>query len=1073
MNRALQEFVRDHLNFLTSSDFDRKTYKKYRKDYFITKHKKKFGLPNQKQVCEAVLVTLRKGGVPPDQIRSHVSGFPLFDLLGGSVREALISSLEQKKYDSAFDSETLETIKKSSVYDAVKKAKEREIEAHLKTRMQEIKGQIEEKQKVYEAFPSVLDSAPLEEPEFDPKIELTKPWWERFYLRGNPFPQKDGLSTIDQDLYEEIVVKTQPFRETLSVLEQDKDYLFNTAFLLLGDFGFGKTTFMDYLSYYLVRLEVVPVRITCAKPFPDASGFIDNFYVRLHSALRKELQLLDPGDSTKFAHDDIEGEILECARKISKRRYGLLVFMDDYHKHRSAFDQIYEFLGTLQVLKDDLTRAHLKVGFIVSGLSNWQEELHQNPQMQGFFDSGGILMPEITPESVVEVFNQRIKAYCYDQSPRQLRPSFVKGIFQEIGSQSGYRDYLNFITSELEHNNFAIVDSPVQIKSTELDSIKAEIERDRVVAASLNKLTYESRFKRFTSEQVAKCLELLVHVTLQDGISETDNLFSDNAFYFKHLRDSRLLQKRKGTKLRSPEVHNLRTQHQEKGAVFEWVTHSLFSKKIDEISDIFNRPISDYLLKIYAGKKGVERVEKIHFSQGHTSGELHALLAREEVDITDAVRENLTQALQLFDSIALSPHSKKLQLVEKAWDSFRFLSNAFFEIDGSNALFSQAGITSLHERWRLHWYNEEGLLEFLERYKQWQRTQDRLQAEYVIKHISDTFPLMAKYLKTIIEDICCPEAGVSFLDNLTRLRDREREIFLGIKKQYFSADPVKHFAYVQAVTDCIEEQLRTFFYATTVVAFGLSDYFTHVPDNAAREYAQKNLASRPQYSAFESCYDGLTRPQFRNICRSGGNIKDIIIHALNLPWREKDWEVFFDIFVEENIATAHKLKNTFSVQDRSRYYQYSRMAKELLSHINQLVANLITRHTLLVQMDEKDQWDSYLFRFAFRLNPKEKLPANRVMSEDKRILYKQKRLADHVLERESLGKVRSCVLSKLASNSCYAEDLTDLQYLFNHYGVSFPDLICSLSYLTYVTRECEVRPWFGSSVLVKSPAAQR
>ena len=87
-------------------------------------------------------------------------------------------------------------------------------------------------------YPSVLDAKEIPEPDFDPEIEQYKHWWEKFYLKGNPFPTRAGLSDIDEQLYESIVVKTKPFKNTLSALEKDRQFLFKTAFLLVGNYGF-------------------------------------------------------------------------------------------------------------------------------------------------------------------------------------------------------------------------------------------------------------------------------------------------------------------------------------------------------------------------------------------------------------------------------------------------------------------------------------------------------------------------------------------------------------------------------------------------------------------------------------------------------------------------------------------------------------------------------------------------------------------------------------------------------------------------------------------------------------------
>src|SRR3989338_10642115 len=109
------------------------------------------------------------------------------------------------------------------------------------------------------------------------------------------------------------------------------------------------------------------------------------------------MTLIDKAELREMA---LEDQVIELAFKISVRKKGIIVFVDDYHKHRECFPQIFEFLGTLQILKNKLTRKNINIGFIVSGIPSWKDELLHNSHLLGFLNNTPIEMPEITAEHV-------------------------------------------------------------------------------------------------------------------------------------------------------------------------------------------------------------------------------------------------------------------------------------------------------------------------------------------------------------------------------------------------------------------------------------------------------------------------------------------------------------------------------------------------------------------------------------------------------------------------------------------------------------------------------------------------
>ncbi|MBI4454923.1 MAG: hypothetical protein HY644_03385 [Acidobacteria bacterium] len=255
--QAIKTFVESHLKILTSPDFSRQLFRKLERDVFYGKYQNKYGRPTLKDVLLALVQYLRSRGVAPERIRQYMDDLPIFREIGNVALSQLHSLVDETCLAEGLEEKDIETIKTVGAYEAVKKSKSAEIEREAQKALDDLHREIEQRRTEYENLPSVLDYEAVVEPDFDPQVEVVNHWWEHFYLTADPFPRKDGLSDISEDLYELVLVKTKPFRETLSALEHNENCLFHTGFLLAGDYGYGKTTFIDYISYYLIHRSIL------------------------------------------------------------------------------------------------------------------------------------------------------------------------------------------------------------------------------------------------------------------------------------------------------------------------------------------------------------------------------------------------------------------------------------------------------------------------------------------------------------------------------------------------------------------------------------------------------------------------------------------------------------------------------------------------------------------------------------------------------------------------------------------------------------------------------------------------
>ncbi|MCR4337390.1 MAG: hypothetical protein NUV91_06250, partial [Candidatus Omnitrophica bacterium] len=257
--QALKDFVAKNVALLTAENLNRRDLKATVNDFYIIRHKKRFSIPTNIQIMESLVARLQTS-MSEQQLHDLIDKLPLFRLTGETQIRLLHSLVSSKQIKSVLTDQQLSDLRQVGAFEAVERHIGNEIADGQRYKLENIEKQIQEKLEEYESLPSILDREVIPEPSFDPTVEDIKPWWERFYLRGNPFPRKDGLCDINISLYESVIIKTPPFQKTLSNLQRNSEHLFNSGFLLVGDYGYGKTTFIDYLSNYLISRDVLPLR---------------------------------------------------------------------------------------------------------------------------------------------------------------------------------------------------------------------------------------------------------------------------------------------------------------------------------------------------------------------------------------------------------------------------------------------------------------------------------------------------------------------------------------------------------------------------------------------------------------------------------------------------------------------------------------------------------------------------------------------------------------------------------------------------------------------------------------------
>lgn len=218
------KFVRGYWKVLVSEDFPEKIYKESRRSHFFVELQNKVGIPKDTEIAQAALDYLFKiNYFKTEDKLQKVLALPFFSK-NVSDPEYYFQKFRMttQKVDLDLASFQSEEYKAAKIIELEKKL--------LQERSKEIDEKIKQKQEEYDSLPSVLDTnteypEPIEVEE-ENTDEAYLPWWQKLRLRADPFSTIDGLGSIRQEDYEEIIIKTSIYEKYVSYIRNTPSELF-------------------------------------------------------------------------------------------------------------------------------------------------------------------------------------------------------------------------------------------------------------------------------------------------------------------------------------------------------------------------------------------------------------------------------------------------------------------------------------------------------------------------------------------------------------------------------------------------------------------------------------------------------------------------------------------------------------------------------------------------------------------------------------------------------------------------------------------------------------------------------
>lgn len=548
---ALKKYLNKHLLKLTSSSCTKIVEKTLRTKFAEENHLKSESRFSANEVAEEVAeYILKSRSLGRKEFTSDLLKIPFINDTLSVEKLEIIYDTKQPESSLFFEVKDLPKLNQEEflrrIEEEYNRRAQQKAEEEIKQDREELRRitvEVEKKREELQKFESELRKVPpdISVNELEDQVEkinsqddddyLTT-WWKRMGLPQNPFETNTGLSGISQDRYEEVVVKTPLVTKYKESLQSNPETFSGKTIMLTGDFGSGKTTIFQYLSYFSASFGVLPITIIL-NPTQSVTNLTSIFLDEVINSLSKvfiDIRKYDPRSERPSGN-----QMRYCLELLQELKndapHGFIIFVDGLHKSDIYLKQVLEFLKHVQNILEYFINGWVKIGFMIAGSPLWERELERQPSLSGSYYSKDTV-PVLTEEYAIEAIDRRINLYPSKSMETitidkgAMRKAF-EVLSQRLKRGLTFRDFLDHVRQRLEVNEFEEVGLSVKIHIETVDAVKAVMTR-----SNLSKKYEEILSEISTSIQLRKALQRVAPHILK-GVSETEQLFRTNkgAFY--------------------------------------------------------------------------------------------------------------------------------------------------------------------------------------------------------------------------------------------------------------------------------------------------------------------------------------------------------------------------------------------------------------------------------------------------------------------------------------------------------------------------------------------------------------
>ena len=398
---------------------------------------------------------------------------------------------------------------------------------------EEANKQIEEELQNLELYKSFIDIG-LDRPEEEilleieeqrefPYLEKNFEWFKELGLKSDPFPSREGLELIDQNLYDSVVTQTPIFKKYIKTLNSNPKVLLNKSIIIYGEWGCGKTTFFDYFGYKCLQNDLFPIQVLL-----NAEGSLqklkDSFRNELFRKMAEYITQISSEDPRSYLQKRDEDDITLLFEMIMKEynKDGFFIFLDGLHKSQDEQNIPLKFLNELQNILGIFKRRNIKIGIFIAGSNDWKQNISYNTIF-----SGSIYQDEkmagINEIQAYDMLDKRLSAFS-DRKINYITYPDIQRLFNTIKKNRATEIPFRILIQEFLARGFV-----------NENSIKFDLRLEKDIIQAIEGILKSNKIEFRILQKIAfKCdYEVSKFIKIQNVISqiyESRKIYEDNPF---------------------------------------------------------------------------------------------------------------------------------------------------------------------------------------------------------------------------------------------------------------------------------------------------------------------------------------------------------------------------------------------------------------------------------------------------------------------------------------------------------------------------------------------------------------
>ena len=769
--------------------------------------------------------------------------------------------------------------------------------------MEKAKREIESE---YEKFKSTIEDYPNLSEEDLPELKKhtsvsVGKWYEELGLRENPFPSHIGLEKIKEELYDNIIVKTDIFHKFGSEIIRS-DLLLRKNFLIYGAMGSGKTTLFKYLQKTISILK--PNTFTIYIPLEAQSEFERiryDFYQKLYEHLEKfyfSKTNYPTGIEKTTINDSTISSLFEQLSQITSID-NFIIFIDDLHKHPKYMKEVFEFISGLQIFRAYMYENDINLSIFLAGDLTWISDTDGVKAIGGSIDSREKI-PEITTDDAVEMINKRLEVYAINpEKPPTIKQEYVEKIFKilraRLPMEITFRDVIEELEKHWTNYEFESLQLSVILDSNTLSNMMLDMEADHPsIKSKFDRiLEYSEKdegvFNQFTI--------IMDNLYLTGGMYEDTPEFESYSDYYGHLFRIGLISR------------------QHRGRSFVWGLTKEVRDMVQKFEGKYGFKPSEYLSKLYLTE------EEKYFSEessrmsmllktGGTYGELFLRHIKEALDTYRLIFRYATSIQEECD-------------FQEIWDICKKSINSLMKatvIVCENKDIKTELFYDVYEEFVDSWFENIELAEFVD-------TIQKKEAKEPALDINDIRTICRDYLravKSLVSNIqrFMKHNNVFLLDS-KYIHVRHKKTLNSIRRNFYNEN---YSLAVEKINLLIAQKLRDLTYIVNCLVYGLDKWKRGIPKEI-----NKKLKG-PDHRTFreKGILNKLNLFELTGIYQNLDYITDKIIRAL---FGDENWDTTYKIiFLDEELQMI--TSNSKIDRSKEETLRYILQAKNLIEKID-------------------------------------------------------------------------------------------------------------------------------------------